>query len=70
MSEITVQHVTRDEILYSKTAEKVEDFNTDINERIDDIKFCIQHGEGRFTLEDEYDLQQWDPAYRDNDPKS
>ena len=28
----------------------------------------IQHGEGGFTLEDEYDLQKWDPYYENNDP--
>ena len=47
---------------------KLKFFNTDINERIDDTKFRIQHGEGGFTLEDEYDLQQCDPAYGENDP--
>ena len=55
-------------MLDAETVAQVENFNTDINERLDDTKFRIQHGEGGFTLEDEYDLQQWDPSYRDNYP--
>ena len=52
----------------AKTASQVENFNTDRNKRLDDTKFRIQHGEGGFTLEEEYDLQQWDPSYGDNEP--
>ena len=66
--ETTVQHVTRDGMLDSETAVQVEIFSTDINDRLDDTKFWIQHGEGGFTLEDEYNLQQWDPDYGYNDP--
>ena len=66
IAETTVQHVTRDNMLDAKTASQVEIFNTAINERLDDTNFLIQHGEGGFTLEDEYDLQQWDPSYGGN----
>ena len=55
-------------MLDAKTAAQVENFNTDINERLYETKFWIQHGEGGFTLEDEYDLKQWDPVYGDNEP--
>ena len=68
IAETTVKHVTRDYMLDAKTAAQVENFNTAINERLDDTHFRIQNGEDGFTLEDEYDEQQWDPAYRDNDP--
>ena len=47
-----MQNVTRDEMLDVKTAAQVEDFNTDINELLDNTTFRIQHGEIRFTLED------------------
>ena len=67
IAETTVQNVTRDEMLDVETAAQVEDFNTDINERLDDTKFWIQHREGRFTLEYECDLQEWDPDYGDNE---
>ena len=63
-----MQHVTRDDMLYSKTAAQVEKFNTAINERLDDTNFRIQHGEGGSTLEDFYDIQQWEPAYWYNEP--
>ena len=52
IAETTVQNVTRDEMLDVETAAQVEDFNTDINELLDNTTFCIQHGESRFTLED------------------
>ena len=55
-------------MLDDNTAAQFEIFNIDINERLDDTKNCIRHGEGWFTLEDEYDLQKWDPDYGDNDP--
>ena len=55
-------------MLYSETAAQVEKFNTAINERLDDTNFRIQHGEGGSTLEDKYDLQQWEPAYWYNEP--
>ena len=35
----TVQHVTRYDMLDSETAAQVEDFNTDINEKLDDTIF-------------------------------
>ena len=50
--EATVQHVTIDNMLDAKTAAQVHNFNTDINERLDDTTFWIQHVEGGFTLED------------------
>ena len=50
IEDTSVQHVTRDDMLDAKTVSQVEDFNTDINERLDDTKFRIQHGEDRFTL--------------------
>ena len=56
--ETTVHHVTIYDMLDADTVAKVENFNTNINERLDDTKFRFQHGEGRFTLEDDYDLQQ------------
>ena len=52
IAETTVQNVTRDEMLDVETAAQVEDFNTDINELLDNTTFRIQHGESRFTLED------------------
>ena len=70
ISETTVQHVTRDDMLDVKTSTQVEIFNTAINDRLDDTHFRIQHGEGGFTLGDYYDLQQWYPSYRDNNPTS
>ena len=51
IAETTMQHVTRDDILDAETAAQVENFNTDINERLDDTTFRIEHGEGGFTLE-------------------
>ena len=42
----TVQHVTRDDMLDDNTAAQFEIFNIDINERLDDKKNCIRHGEG------------------------
>ena len=68
IEETTVQNVTRYDVLDTETAAQVKNFNTGINERLDDTKFLIQHREGGFTWEDEYDLQQWDPSYRYNDP--
>ena len=67
IADTTVQHITRYDMIDDETAAQVEDFNTDINERLDDTKFRIQHGEGGLTLEDDYDLQQWDPDYRYNE---
>ena len=52
----------------AETAAQVENFNADINERLDDKQFRMQHVEGRFTLEYEYGLQQCDPDYGNNDP--
>ena len=57
-------------MLDAKTAAQVENSNASINERLNDTNFRIQHGQGGFTLEDECDLQQWDPYYRGNDPTS
>ena len=68
IAETTVQHVTRYYMIDDNTSARVENFNTDLNERLDKTKLRIKHGEGGFTLEDEYDLQQWDPVYGDNDP--
>ena len=70
IAETTVQQVTIDDILKAETVEQIENFNIDINERLDNTKFCIQQGEGGFTLEDQYDFKQWDPDYGDNDPIS
>ena len=50
IAETTVQHVTIDDMLDAETAAQVENFNTNINERLDDKNFQIQHGEGGFTL--------------------
>ena len=60
IEETTIQHVTRDNMIDAQTVAQVENINTYINERLDDTKIQIQHGEGGFTLEDEYDLQQYD----------
>ena len=68
IAETTVQHVTRDDMLDAENAAQIENLNTDINERLDDMKFLIQHGEGGFILEDDDYLQQWDPDYGDNEP--
>ena len=57
-------------MLDTKTEVQVEIFNKAINEQLDDTNFRIQHGEGGSTLEDEYNLQQWDTDYGDNDPTS
>ena len=54
----------------AETAAQVENFNTAINELPDDTTFRIQHGQGGFTLEYEYDSPQWEPAYGDNGPKA
>ena len=70
ITETNVQHVTRDDMLDTKTEVQVEIFNKAINEQLDDTNFRIQHGEGGSTLEDEYNLQQWDTDYGDNDPTS
>ena len=66
ISETTVQNVTRYDMLDADTAAQVEIFNTAINQRLDETHFWIQHGEGGFNLEDEYDLQKWDTSYGDN----
>ena len=63
IAKTNVQHVTRYYMLDAETSEQVENFNTAINEQLDDTNFRIQHGEGGLTLEYEYDLQQWDPSY-------
>ena len=68
IEETNVQHVTRDDMIDDQTVSQYENNNTDINERLDETKIWIQHREGRITLEDEYDLQQIDEAYRNNDP--
>ena len=68
IAETTVQHVTRDDMLDAETSAQVENFNTAINDQLDNTDFRIHHGEGGFTLEYEYDLQQWDIDYGDNDP--
>ena len=39
-------------MLDAETEEQVDNFNTDINERLDDTMFWIQHREGGFTLKD------------------
>ena len=54
----------------AQTVAQVESINTDINERLDDTKIWIQHGEGGSTLENEYDLQQYDEGDRNIDPTS
>ena len=51
-----MQNFKRNDMLDAKTGAQVENFNTAINERLDDAHFRIQHGEGGFTLEDWYDL--------------
>ena len=58
IAETIVQHVKRDYMLDDKTAVQVENFNTAINEQLDDTHFRIQYDEGRSTLKYEYDLQQ------------
>ena len=68
IAETTVKHVTIYDMLDDKTAAQVGNFNTDIIEQSDDTKCWIQYEGGGFTLKYEYDLQQWDPAYGDNDP--
>ena len=55
-------------MLDTQTAALVEKYNTAINEQLDDTNFRTQHGQGGFTLKDEYDLQQWDPFYVYNEP--
>jgi len=70
IAETTVQHVTRDDMLDATIAEQVATFNSAVIERLDDANFHIENNEGGFTLEDEYDLPQWDPAYGDNDPEN
>ena len=49
IEETTVKHVTRYDMIDAQTVEQVENISTDINERLDDTKIQIQHGEGRFT---------------------
>ena len=51
------------DILDATTTEHVATFSAIVIERLDDSNFHIEHDEGVFTLEDEYDLPQWDPAY-------
>ena len=68
IAETTMYHVTKYDMLDAETTAKFGNFNKDINDQLDGTKFRIQHGGGGFTLEDEYDLQQWDPAYRENYP--
>ena len=68
IAETIMQLVTRDDMLDAQTAAQVGNFNTDIIEQSDDTKCWIQYEGGGFTLKYEYDLQQWDPAYGDNDP--
>ena len=53
-----------------QTVALAENINIEINERLDDIKFKIQNGQGGFTLDDEYDLEKYDKAHRNNDPTS
>ena len=64
----TVKYVTRNDMLDAETTAQVENFNTAINERLYDTFFRIQHGEDEFTLDDEYDLQQWDSYYGEDYP--
>ena len=67
IAETTVQHIKRYDMLDTVTAARVEIFNIAINEQLDDTDFWIQHGEGRFTSDYDYNLQQWDPDYRVNE---
>ena len=65
-----MQHVTRYDMLDAETSAQDENFNTAINDQLDNTDFRIHHGEGGFTLEYEYDLQQWYPDFGENDPTS
>ncbi len=68
ISEMTVQHVTRDDLLDSSIASQIEDFNDAVTERLNDKNFKLPRV-GDFALDyDDYDLPQRDPAYRDNTP--
>ena len=68
ISESTVQHVTRDDMLEPEIMNQIEEFNETLTTRLDDSKFGIA-GMGNFRLEDEeFDLPQWYPAYGDNTP--
>ena len=68
ISESTVQHVTRDDTLNSEIAQQIETFDEGLTERLDDTNFRLTNDAGGFTLEDEYDLPQWDSAYGNHTP--
>ena len=55
IAETTVQHVTIDDMLDADNASHADILNTYINEQLDDKTIRIQHREGGFNLEDEYD---------------
>ena len=68
ISETTVQHVTRNDMLDSNIASQIEGFDKTLNERLDDSNFTLP-SVGNFAFDkDHYDLPQWDPAYGDNTP--
>lgn len=69
ISESTVQHVTRDDLVDQEISDQVEKFNDAVNERLNDENFRLPNDEGDFTLDDDYELSRLlDPAYGDNDP--
>ena len=67
ITETTVQHVTRYDMLQPTIAKMTESFHEALETRLDSSNFTIQGMEG-YSIKDECDLPQWDRAYGDNDP--
>lgn len=40
-------------------------FNKAVDDKLDDNNYKLDNDEGHFTLDDKYDLPQWDSAYGD-----
>ena len=62
VADTTVQHVTAEDLRKPDIAERVEQFNRTLTERLDDTNFQLQTDPNDFYLEDVYD----DPAYGDS----
>ncbi len=68
IAETSVQHVIRDNLLDPKIASQIEELDKALNKQLDENNFNIKRM-GHCTFKnDNYNLPQWDPAYRDNTP--
>ena len=65
IAETTVQHVTTADLRDPNIKSRVEEFNTNVNERLDDTNFRLPSFE-EFSMIDDYNIPE-DPAYGDVD---